>query len=227
MMPKSGQVPTTTTAPLARSRLTASPSRRADCGDAVEHGDVVGADHDDRGVGGWPGDEHRVDLTGQPLRGGAHNCLGAQPDSLTGQLGQAAAQQHAGHLVGVFAAVPGGGRVAEHHQVQIERDVALPALHRPAAAGVHAVGARRDVPGFRDDLAGLARLARSAGCGCPRRRTRECLRLTPRRPIDSVRVCPRRQFRRPTARSRAGADAITVGSHQIQLPNMNRILMKL
>ena len=30
MTPKSGHVPTTTTAPLARSRLTAPPSRRAD-----------------------------------------------------------------------------------------------------------------------------------------------------------------------------------------------------
>ena len=50
MTPKSGQVPTTTTAPLARSRRTAAPSRRADGADAVERGDVVGADHDDRRV---------------------------------------------------------------------------------------------------------------------------------------------------------------------------------
>jgi hypothetical protein len=32
MTPKSGHVPTTTTAPLARKRLTAAPTRRADCG---------------------------------------------------------------------------------------------------------------------------------------------------------------------------------------------------
>ena len=171
MTPKSGQVPTTTTAPLARSRRTATPSRRADGPMPLTRGDVVGADHDHRGVRRRARDEHGVDLTGQPLRRGADDRLGAQPNPLARLLGQAARDQHAGHLVGDDAAVAGGGRVAEDHQVQVERHAAVPLLDRAAAGRVDAVGARRDVPRLGDDLAGLVGLPAQQVAGADVRRS--------------------------------------------------------
>ena len=51
MTPKSGQVPTTTTAPLRRNLPHRGAEPRRGRRDAVDRGDVVGADHDDRGVG--------------------------------------------------------------------------------------------------------------------------------------------------------------------------------
>ncbi len=181
MTPKSGHVPTTTTAPLPRSRRTALASRRADGPMPFSLRDVVGTDHDHRGIRRRARHEHGVDLTRQALRRRADDRLGAQPDPLAGLLGQPAGDQHAGHFFGAQGAVSGRGGVAEHHQMQVERHAAVPALHRTAAGGVDAVGAGRDVPGLRDDASGLVSLPAQEGagsdvggaCRCERGRGRE------------------------------------------------------
>ena len=86
----------------------------------------------------------------------------------------------------VLAAVAGGRRVAEHHQVQVERHAAVPALDRTPAGRVHAVGARRDVPRLRNDASGLCQPVRSGRCGLRHRRS------------PSMRAWPRPQGRRWT-----------------------------
>ena len=139
------------------SHRRAQPARRG--ADAVQLGDIVGADQDHRGIRRRTRHEHRVDLSGQALGGGTDNRLGAQPDTFAGLLGQSARDQHAGNFVGDPAAVPGCRRVTEDHQVQVDVHPALPALHRAAARGVHTVGARRDVPRLRDEAACLGGLA--------------------------------------------------------------------
>ena len=101
----------------ARNLRTAAPSRRADgpmpFGFVMSLAPIMMT----AASGGGPATNMASIWPGQPLRRGAHNRLGAQADPLTGLLGQPARDQHAGHLVGVRAAVPGGGRVAEDHQV--------------------------------------------------------------------------------------------------------------
>ncbi len=149
-------------------------SRRSD---AVRLGDVVGADHDHGGVGWRTRDEHRVDLTRKPFRRRADDRLGAQPDSVAPDSSASPrAISTPGTSSACLAAVAGGRRVAEHHQVQIERHAAVPALRRTAAGGVDAVGARRDVPRLRNDASGLVSLSAQKGAGPDVGGTRRCER---------------------------------------------------
>jgi len=120
------------------------PSRRRP--DAVRPGDVVRADHYHRGIRRRPCDEHGVDLPRQPLRRRPHDRLCAQPDPHSRSLGEPPRDEHTRHLVGVLAAVTGGGGVAEDHEVHVEGYAAMPPLGGVAARQIHAVGAWRDVP---------------------------------------------------------------------------------
>ncbi|ODQ95746.1 hypothetical protein BHQ17_03940 [Mycolicibacterium holsaticum] len=96
----------------------------------------------------------------------------SQPDSLARDLGELAGKQHAGHLVGFGAAVAGGGGVTEDHQMQVDRHVSVPAFDGAAARGVHAVGARWDVPRLGNHTAGLGRLFAQQIAGAQVSRTR-------------------------------------------------------
>ena len=53
------------------------------------------------------------------------------------ELGQAAGDERPWYLVGQGAAVPGGGGIAEHHQMQADVQAAFPAVRRSAAGGRH------------------------------------------------------------------------------------------
>ena len=98
--PKSGQVPTTTTAPLARSRRTAAPSRRAEAPMPLSVVTSLAPIMMTAASGGGPATNIASTWPDNALRGGADNRLGAQPDSFAGLLGQPAGDQHAGHFVG-------------------------------------------------------------------------------------------------------------------------------
>ena len=104
--------------------------RRAD---SIGLGDVVCPDHDHRGVGRGPRDEHRVDLTGQALGCRADDRLCAEPNPPTRRLGQAPGKKHTRHFISALAAVSGCGGITEDHQMQVEGHPAVPALDRPAA----------------------------------------------------------------------------------------------
>ena len=82
MTPKSGQVPTTTTAPLARSRRTAAPTRRADGPMPFSFVMSLAPIMITAASGGGPATNMASIWPDKAFRRGADDRLGAQPDPL-------------------------------------------------------------------------------------------------------------------------------------------------
>ena len=149
MTPKSDTCP-----PRRRRRWPAGvgPRRRADepTVGAVQGGDVVGADHDDRRIRRRPGHEHGVDLAGQALRRGADDRLVLKPDPLARFLGQPRAINTPGTSSAVRLPYPVAVESPKIIRCRLNGTSAVPLLDGPPR-GVDAVGPGRDVPGLRDD----------------------------------------------------------------------------
>ena len=170
-VPRSGQVPTSTSTPASRSRRTASARWRTDCGRQHAVGHVVGADQDDRDVrarSAAPGRSGRRGRTDRaPTTAKTRRCTRRSACSAS-----AAGEHGAGGLLDPVDAVPGGAGVAE--QRDLDRRAGRPRPYQP-------VGVRR-----RSSWASpMVRRANSASAaarrrGCRRARTGR-LRRTPRR----------------------------------------------
>lgn len=159
IVPRSGQVPTTTSAPAARSART--PRRgvaRPDRGGTVCH--VVAADQDDRDV--RVALQSRLDLELEAGGDGTDHRKAAQPHRALKPPGQPGGQQGAGRLPAAVHAVACGGGVAEDDQVE----------RRAGELGpVDPVTARWRCLGHRDGAAGLTGLTeQNAGGGGRSRR---------------------------------------------------------
>ena len=140
-VPRSGQVPTTTSAPAARSRRTASVEVADRRGGRHPVGDVVGADHDHRDVG-----RRIVERAARPGRsrssdaGARQRRRSRRSHRALGDLGQPGGQQRA-RASGCARCTPcpAGAGVAEHGQPQ--------RLRRPVVA--RRTGRRRPAGGAR------------------------------------------------------------------------------
>ena len=143
MVPRSGQVPTTTATSASRRRRTASERWRTDAAGQHRVGDVVGADQDDGDVGVEL--EGGVDLGLQVARLRPDDGELAQVHAAVRLLGHAGAEPGAGGLLDGGDAVAGSAGVTQ--QGDLDRRTG-------ATAAVPAGGVRHPAVGVADRLAG-------------------------------------------------------------------------
>ena len=147
MVPRSGQVPTTTSAPASRSRRTASPSSRTDSEGRTGVRDVVDADEDHRDV--RLDRERPVDLPGQVAGLRPDERDGAEVHPAFGGFGEAGGQVGARGLLDASTPYPAAEESPSSATLTAGPERPLP--YQP-------VQSRRLARGVADGARGRARL---------------------------------------------------------------------